>query len=126
MNIFIDSNILIDHLRGNKKAKFFFKKIIKKNNNLYITAMNRVEIIFFMRKNEKTETLKFLSQFKTIPLTEDIVDLAGEYYRNLNKSHGTDIVDALLIATANKITGKIYTLNKKHFPVKNISIEKPY
>ena len=55
-----------------------------------------------------------------------IVDAGGILYRKWNPTHGTDINDALLAATVKLTGGKIYGLNKKHYPMPEVIFEKPY
>lgn len=127
MRVYIDSDILIWHLRGDKKAFMFLKGLQQKTEyELWVGAIQRAEIVFFMRRHEEENTILFLSQFKTASIDQATVDLGGRLYRQWNPSHGTDINDALLAATAMQTGGKIYCLNKKHYPMPEIMVEKPF
>ncbi len=127
MRAYIDSDILIWHLRGDHKALVFLKELQeKKEYELWIGAIQRAEIVFFMRKDEEENTLLFLSQFKTAPIDQSIVDSGGMLYRKWHPTHGTDINDALLAATVMQTGGKIYCLNKKHYSMPEIIVEKPF
>jgi len=54
MRAFIDSDILIWHLRGELKALKFLKKIRAKSEyELWIGAMQRAEVVFFMRLEDR-------------------------------------------------------------------------
>lgn len=64
--------------------------------------------------------MRLLSRFRTAPLTAEIVDEAGVLYREWNPSHGVDVNDAILAATAMKTGGRILTLNKKHYPMPDL------
>ncbi|MCK5852296.1 hypothetical protein KAH27_04625, partial [bacterium] len=78
MRAYIDSDVLIWHLRGNNKALNFLTKLNRNHQYEFWTgAMQRAEIIFFMRDNEKNSTLSFLSHFKTSPVSEKVIDKAG-------------------------------------------------
>jgi predicted nucleic acid-binding protein len=125
MRAYIDSDILIWHLRGEEKALNALKKIrdIEKHE-MWIGALQRAEITFFMRKNEENDTMLFLSQFKTAPVDQDIIDTASKLYRTWNPSHGIDIHDAILAATVMKTGGKIYCQNVKHYPMPDIVVER--
>lgn len=125
MRAYIDSDILIWHLRGEEKALNILKKIrdIEKYD-LWIGALQRAEITFFMRKDEEKDTLLLLSQFKTAPVDQDIIDTAAKLYRTWNPSHGIDINDAILAATVMKNGGKIYCQNVKHYPMPDIVVER--
>lgn len=124
MRAYIDSDILIWHLRGDIKAlKFFEVMRSRREYELWIGAMQRAEVVFFMREGEEDSTMYFLSQFTTAPVTGDIIDVAGRLYRLWNPSHGTDINDAILAATVQNTGGKLYCLNKKHYPMPDLVVE---
>ena len=127
MRAYIDADILIWHLRGNEKARNFLEKIYqKKEYELWTGALQRAEIVFFMRESEKKQTLSFLSHFNCAAVNDKIIDLAAEFYRFWQPKHGTDINDAVLAATVQLSGGKIFTLNLKHYPMPNIVVEKPF
>ena len=123
MRAYIDSDVLIWHLRGKPQAKTFLKSLHHDVlYELWIGAMQRAEIVFFMRPAEEKQTLLLLSQFKTQPVEQTVVDLAGQLYRRWHPSHGIDINDAFLAATAMQTGGRIFTLNLKHYPMPEISV----
>lgn len=127
MKAFIDADIIISYLRGDYKAHDFMQKL--RNNNgyeLWISAMVRAEIVFFMRPQEEERTQDFLTYYKTASIDQACVDLAGKLYRKWNPSHGTGINDAILAALVINNGGKIYCLNKKHYPMPEIVVEKPF
>jgi predicted nucleic acid-binding protein len=127
MRAYIDSDILIGHLRGDLKALHFLNGLQgNKEYEFWVGAIQRAEIVFFMRKDEEKNTVLFLSQFKTAPIDQAIIDAGGILYRRWNPTHGTDINDVLLAATVMQTGGKIYGLNKKHYPMPEIIFEKPY
>ena len=90
--------------------------------NPWPSALQRAEVVFFMRPEEMTRTVHFLSRFKTAPVTAEIVDEAGAIFRKWNPSHGTDVNDAILGATAMRTGGRIYTLNTKHYPMPDLVV----
>jgi predicted nucleic acid-binding protein len=96
MKVFIDSDVLIWHLRGEEKARSFLKALLEQEVDLWIGAMQRAEIVFFMRPEEERDTLDLLSLFKTHPVDQGVVDEAGKFYRKWSPSHGIDPNDAIL------------------------------
>jgi predicted nucleic acid-binding protein len=125
MRVYIDSDVLIWHLRGETPATNLLKGFaMNPETELWIGAMQRAEVVFFMRPEEEPATLSFLSQFQTQAVTQDIVDRAGAFYRQWHRSHGVDVNDALLAATAAKTGGKIITQNLKHYPMPDIVVQK--
>lgn len=127
MRAYIDADVLIWHLRGETKAMRFLQKLGGAHEyELWTGALQRAEVVFFTRPKEEEGTRLFLSQFKTAPVDQAIVDLAGRLYRKWNPSHGIDINDAILAATAIQTGGHIFTLNKKHYPMSDVIVKKAW
>jgi predicted nucleic acid-binding protein len=127
MKAFIDSDVLIWHLRGKNKALSLLKKLRDKDKlELWTGAMQRAEVVSFMRPVEEEATLLFLSQFQTAPVDQLIIDKAGKLYRQWNPRSGIDINDAILAATAMHAGGKIYTLNTKHYPMPDVVVQQAW
>ena len=127
MRAYVGSDVLIWHLRGESKALQFLKRLRESDAYEFWTgAMQRAEVVFFMRPGEEESTRLFLSQFKTAPVDQAIVDRAGELYREWNPSHGTDANDALLAATAMLYGGHIFCLNKKHYPMSEVVVKEAW
>lgn len=127
MRAYIDADVLIWHLRGEHKARHFFRSLLGNGEyELWTGAMQRAELVFFMRPEETEKTHLLLSQLKTAPVTQTLVDAAGIIYRAWNPSHGIDINDALLAATAQKTEGHIFCLNTKHYPMPDIIVKRAW
>lgn len=124
MKAYIDSDVLIWHLCGERKALNLLKRLRDKEQfDLWIGALQRAEVVFFMRPAEQSATLLFLAQFQTAPVDQQIIDLAGEFYRKWNPRSGTDVNDAILAATVLQTGGRIYTLNSKHYPMPEVTVQ---
>jgi predicted nucleic acid-binding protein len=124
---YIDSDILIWHLRGHAKALAFLSKLRDEGHyELWTGALQRAEVVFFMRPGEEDATGLFLGHFRTARVDEAIVDTAGALFRTWRPSHGTDPNDALLAATALLTGGRIFTLNEKHYPMPDVSVERAW
>jgi len=123
MRAYIDSDILIWHLRGERRAAALLRTLSRDPSlELWTGALQRAEVVFFMRPAEVSATMSFLSRFKTEPVTQEIVDDAAELYRRWHPAHGVDVNDAILAATAATTGGKIYTENIKHYPMPDIAV----
>ncbi len=127
MRAYIDSDILIWHLRGNRKALDFLQGLRNdKAYELWTGAMQRAEVVFFMRPGEEDSTLLLFSQFKTAPVDQGIIDKAAALYRRWYPSHGLDVNDAILAATAAQTGGQIYCLNLKHYPMPDLLVKRAW
>ena len=114
-------------MRGERKALNLLKKLRDKEQfDLWVGAMQRAEIVFFMRPAEESATLLFLDQFQTAPVDQQIIDRAGEFYRRWHPRCGMDVNDAILAATALQTGGRIYTLNAKHYPMSDVVVQRAW
>ena len=127
MKAYVDSDVLIWHLRGNHKALRFLQRLHNsEENELWTGAMQRAEILFFMKPEEETDTLLLLSKFKTAAIDQRIIDAAAALYRRWQPSHGLDINDAILAATVMQTGGQIFCLNTKHYPMPDLLVKKAW
>ena len=127
MRTYIDADVLIWHLRGEKKARNFLINLRDQDEyDLYTGAMQRAEVVFFMRPDEQEATELFLSQFKTESVDQKVVDVAAALYRRWNPSHGIDVNDAILAAIVIQTGGGIYTLNVKHYPMPEVNVQRAW
>ncbi len=127
MRAYVDADVLIGHLRGLLPARGFISGL--RANPLYelwMGALQRAEVLFFMRPDEEEATLGLFSQFKTAPVDQRIVDAAAAMYRRWNPSHGVDVNDAMLAATVRATGGKLYTLNTRHYPMDDVLVERAW
>jgi predicted nucleic acid-binding protein len=125
MRAYVDSDILIWHLRGERRAAALLRTLsVESGIELWTGALQRAEVVFFMRPAEAPATMSFLSRFKTEAVTQEIVDDAAELYRRWHPAHGLDVNDAILAATVVATGGKIYTQNVKHYPMPDIALAK--
>jgi len=125
MRAYIDADILIWHLRGKRKALNFLRRLRDGDEyELWTGAMQRAEVVFFMRPDEEESTMLFLSQFKTEYVDQSRIDKAASLYRKWHPSHGIDINDAILAATVMQTGGKIFCLNRKHYPMPEMLVTK--
>ena len=127
MRAYIDSDVLIWHLRGKRKALSFLRNLRDGGEyELWTGALQRAEVVFFMRSEEEEATGLFLSLFKTAPVDQSIVDAAGALYRRWHPSHGIDVNDAILAATAMQTGGRIFCLNRKHYAMPEGLVKKAW
>lgn len=122
----IDTNILIDHLRGKSSSTDFLKSLIMDETKLVCSVITNIELIAGMRIGEEKQIRALLQIFEEIPVDIAVSDIAGEYMNIFMKSHGITVGDAILAATAKRRGITLYTLNAKHFPMNDIKIEVPY
>jgi predicted nucleic acid-binding protein len=116
--IIIDSDILIWILRGKEAYKEQFKKVVEiTQGSMFITPVQIAEIYAGLKESERVDTEIFLNSFMVLMIDPKIGELAGEYINQYKKSHQITLADAMIAAAA-KIHGlKLWTLNRKHYPM---------
>jgi predicted nucleic acid-binding protein len=116
--ILIDSDILIWILRNNDEYINKFRKTAKDHNgHIFITPIQHLEIMAGTKDKEKINTEIFLDSLGTINIDKTAGKLAGEFMRIFNKSHSVQSADAMVAAVAKLHDLKLWTNNKKHFPM---------
>lgn len=111
----VDTNVLIDYLRGRAEAVACLERL---KGPVLISAMTVAELYVGVRNEEEQQRMAaFLAAFEVIPVTSAIAQQAGLYRRQYGDRHGTDLVDAIVAATAQERKARLLTLNRRHFPM---------
>lgn len=113
--LLLDTDVLIDYLRGQPDAVAFLKKTRK---SLRVSAATVAELYVGVRENGERQVLdRFLAVMDVVDVTPDIARQAGLWRRDYGRSHGTGLLDALIAASADLNGCTLATLNEKHFPM---------
>lgn len=116
--ILVDTDVLIWVLRGREDiVRRFEEALEEKEGFVFITPVQEAEIFAGARKGEESLINSFLSSLKNIPIDSESGRRAGEYLAKYGKSHGTTLADAFVAAVASVNGLKLWTLNRKHFPM---------
>lgn len=119
--ILLDTDVLIELLRGNEKVEFHVRELITLKNLLVYTPISEAEIYKGLRSNEKEKTKITLGAFECLSLGQEVGKRAGEYMRSYGKSHALELPDALIAASAFIHNFALCTFNWKHYPMTDIS-----
>lgn len=116
--IVVDTDILIWILRGRESILDLFKKKIEKQNKIFfITAIQIAEIYAGVREAEKIVTERLIKSFNILKIDEKVGELAGKYLNRYLKSNNVTLSDAMIAAVTVLNDMKLWTLNKKHYPM---------
>ena len=110
----VDTDVLIWHLRGNPQAARWLDRL----QPLTISSVSYLEVLQGIRnKAELVAVQKMLQQRKANvrPITEAITRRATELMEAMTLSHGLQMGDALIAATALEHGLPVLTGNVKHF-----------
>ena len=113
--LLLDSDILIDYLRGQADAVDFLKST---RRDLRVSAATVAELYVGVREGAEREVLdRFVDLLEIVAITPTIAKQAGLWRRDYGRSHGTGLIDSLIAACASFSGSTLVTLNKKHFPM---------
>lgn len=118
--ILFDTDVLIEHLRGNKEVESLLIELHSAHAHLAYTPVTEAEIIRGLRSNERVKTEATLAHFECLELTRPTGRWAGEYLRKYSKSHGMETADALIAAAAKVHRFTLCTFNWKHYPMTDV------
>jgi len=111
--VLLDTNILIEILKGNDKT---ISKIEALEAKLSISSITVMELYYgALNKAELAKLEKFVSLFNIIELNENISKKATMLVKRYAKSHTLDIPDSLIASTALVLNAKLVTYNTKDF-----------
>lgn len=118
----IDTDIIIWVLRNNQKYIKLLKKL-SKAGTLYISTITIAEVYKNIYPSEYTNTEEVLNKFRSLDVTPTVAKQGGFYWQQFfKKLQGLSLADCLIAATANLNEATLVTLNKKHFPMKDIKL----
>jgi predicted nucleic acid-binding protein len=113
--VLLDTDILVDFLRGTNKAEAF---ISAQADRIILSAIVVAELYAGVKGEAEREALDALvSLFRIVPVDVEIAKAGGLYKRDYGKSHGVGLADAILAATAEAWKAELKTLNIKHYPM---------
>lgn len=119
----VDTDVLIWHLRGYASAA----RRLDQLGALVLSAISYLEVLQGIRnKAELVAVKKMLDKRHAtlLPVTEAITLRAVELMENLSLSHGLQMGDALIAATAVERRLKVLTANVNHFgAVEGLEVE---
>ena len=109
----VDTDILIDYLRGRPEAVSFLEKNVE---NVSVSAVSVAELYLGVREGrERTRLSRMISALVVLPLTAEIAETAGLYRRDYRGRTGCGLAECLVAATASEHHLELATLNRKHF-----------
>ena len=113
--ILLDTDVLVDFLRGHGTAVKFVKA---RSARIILSSIVVAELYAGVKGDAEQAVLEdFISLFRIVPVDANIAKAGGLYKRDYGKSHGIGLADAILAATAEAENAELKTLNTKHYPM---------
>jgi len=116
--ILIDTDIIINHLRGQKEETLFLKRVmVQEEFQGLFSVITEVELFAAEKIDEKQagEINAILNNLNRIGLNSKVARLAGNLLGRFKKSHGLEMPDAIISASALVHGVLLATKNIKHF-----------
>lgn len=118
MAIVVDTSVLIDHLRGDARARDALRGAAQAGERLCASVLTKVEIFAGMRADEEQATRRLLDSLNLIEVDDAVAEQAGMLANRYLRSHpGVDPVDYVIAATTQRLGAELWTRNLKHFPM---------
>ena len=122
----IDTDVIIDHLRGKEKARSYLRQIKSEHSNVLYSVITKAELYSGVQPKEEEKMTRLLNSMEEIRVDGEIAIAAGRYRKSFFSSHGLLLPDALIASSAKNVGAILVTLNKKHYPMRDIEILVPY
>lgn len=123
--ILLDSDVIIAWLRGYDPFAELIPKLLEEGNVMTWTPVSVAEIFAGARKGEENQLESLFLVLEALTLPPEIGRKAGHYLSAYSRSHGVELGDALIAAAAYFNSIPLWTLNKKHYPMKDIRFFSP-
>ncbi len=122
MTVLVDSDILIEVSRG-KNSSIISKWIDLANSGAAVSysPVSVAELWAGARPNEQAALHNLFGALTCCAINEEIGFQAGLYLHKYRASHAVEIADALIAAAAAANNAQLWTRNRKHYPMKEIS-----
>jgi len=123
--ILLDSDVIIAWLRGHEPFAQLIPDLLERGEVLAWTPISVAEIFAGARKGEERELENLLLVLRPLDLSAEMGRKAGRYLHAYARSHGVELGDALMAATAYVNRTPLWTLNRKHYPMRDIPFFTP-
>jgi predicted nucleic acid-binding protein len=120
--VLVDTDIFIEVLRGRNPA--LARKwiaLLEEGNLLFYSPITVAELIHGIEEDERPDLLLRFEQMTCAPLDREVGLQAGNYLQRYHRSHSVELPDALIAATASVHGMLLWTRNRKHFPMPDVS-----
>jgi predicted nucleic acid-binding protein len=122
MTVLVDSDILIEVARGkDRDIVSQWVELSESEAVVLYSPVTAAEIWGGARPNEFEGLNDLFEALTCTPINEETGRQAGAYLRQYRRSHGVEVAEALIAASAAAHRANLWTRNRKHYPMKEIS-----
>lgn len=121
-SVLIDSDILIEVSRARDTSILTRWDALRRGSTVPLCSPVTVaELWHGARPGDESILQALFVAVQCIPIDIEIGQKAGAYLRQYAKSHSVELGDALIAATASLHTLQLWTRNRRHYPMKDLS-----
>jgi predicted nucleic acid-binding protein len=114
-SILIDTCVFVDCLRGRQPALAFLEQV---QGELLVSGVTIAELAAGARhQSDRALVDDVTAGCRIVDLDAVTARLGGAFKQRFRPSHGTDLLDALIAATAERERARLATVNRTHFPM---------
>ena len=125
VGILLDSDVIIEVLRGRQPVLGQVTRLKTRGVPLYCTTISWAEVYAGIRAGEEYVTERFLQTCGEVVLDATVGRQAGRYLARYVASHHLELADAIIAAAASRSGLRLWTLNRKHFPMTDVGFYTP-
>jgi predicted nucleic acid-binding protein len=122
VTVLVDSDVLIEVSRGRDQdilAKW--EELARSEHRVLYSPVTAAELWAGARPREHEPLSNLFRALLCVPIDGETGRLAGDYLRDYRKSHSVELGDALIAATAVLNNAELWTRNRRHFPMRDVS-----
>lgn len=125
MTFIVDTNVLIDVLRGRSEAVAVLRPLIA-DDDVAISALTHLELLTGARLSEQRAVASLVAAFVELPVDDSVMARAAVLARRHAPAHrGIDAIDFVIAASAQIHEAQLITRNVQDFPMFP-GLESPY
>jgi predicted nucleic acid-binding protein len=122
VTVLIDSDVLIEVSRErNHDILFRWTQLAESGSAILYSPVSAAELWAGALPREHEATGRLFRTLLCVPIDYETGRQAGDYLRQYGKSHGVQTSDALIAAAAVLNRAELWTRNRKHYPMKELS-----
>lgn len=121
--LMLDTNVTINLLKKSPETVEKFVSLLERKTVMVVNPIVIAEIYAGAFAREHASIAAFFAFCAEVDISTEMGKAAGAYANRFSKSHANISLEDYLIAAATKLSDcMLWTLNRKHYPMKDIAL----